>query len=132
MQQQQKHWHALEGGVSSTHIPASSASPSSSRLAPVSSAINGILTTQPSASAPPDSSAIAQQILAALQSVELASPRPATGNAVDTSGDSPGVFVMRMPPATSEWELKELAAAAAAAAAASASAATEKRTISRE
>ena len=97
--------HALQGSVSSAVAPSSSHTPlsSSSRLATVSSAIDGILSAQSSASAPPDSTAIAKQIMAALES---AGPFP---SALDTSGDnSPGVFVMRMPP--SDRQLKELAA----------------------
>jgi hypothetical protein len=75
----------------------------------VSSAIDSILSTQSSANAPPDSSVIANQIMAALESSEIQSPPSVTGAAVDASGDnSPGVFIMRMPP--SDRQLKELAA----------------------
>jgi hypothetical protein len=104
--------HALQGSVSSAVAPSSSHTPlnSSSRLASVSSAIDGILSTQSYASAPPDSTDVAKQIMAALESAgPFPSPPPAPGAALDTSGDnSPGVFIMRMPP--SDRQLKELAA----------------------
>jgi hypothetical protein len=83
-------------------LPCDSGSPSSSsRLAPVASAISGILATQPSSGSSPDARAISRQIVAALESVELASP-------LAPSGYSPSAFVMRMPP--SDRQLKAIAA----------------------
>ena len=67
----------------------------------MASAISGILSTQPSSGSSPDALAISRQIVAALESVELASP-------LAPSGYSPSAFVMRMPP--SDRQLKAIAA----------------------
>ena len=91
--------------------PMSSQSPTSSnahtRLAPVTSAINGILKAEPTDGMPVDAISISRQIMAALENLEHASPLPSsgTGTALD---DSPCTFVMRMPP--SDSQLKALAA----------------------
>ena len=81
---------------------------SSGRFAPVSSAINGIL-SQSQAAEPHDPDAISRQIASAIESVQLASPLQTTGTHVDASSPgSPGVFVLRMPP--SEMQMRAQAA----------------------
>ncbi len=77
------------------------------RLAPVTSAINGILKAEPTDDMPVDAVSISRQLMAALENLEHASPLPSsgTGTALD---DSPCTFVMRMPP--SDSQLKALAA----------------------
>ena len=84
---------------------------SSARFAPVTSVIDEFLRTEDTGSVPFDSGSISRKIMAAVESVEAASPVPVFGSALNVAeGDagSPATFLMRMPP--SDTQLKALAA----------------------